>query len=251
MRDLGHVTTAISEAANALIKHGKVSVNDAMPLDQTLKTINSIELQNLRNVALDANMRVTSSWALEHAFKDNVVVALGSGKNSLTQFCIDRFVHPAFEQHKRLKVSRIATDVWIAKLPVREDQKVPLDRDGLPLIEPWPKFEVVHEVRLNSDRTLSCSCMHFESCLCPCAGIIAVKQGRVDHRDFHFRWLTRWQSGHIPLQAFPRSFGDGAKGPTCNGVDFSACVCGDDIDEFDLAAVEDSNECGWIYRSNK
>lgn len=219
LRDLGHITTAISEAANASIKQGKVSVNDAMGLDQTLATINNIELQTSRNIAIAAQRRACS-YSLPNVFMSEAVIQLG---DHLTKFCIERFAHPCYERHKQLVVTRVGRGEWTTRYrcgeaPIQEPTE--LDTNGVPLVKPWPRFDIIRRVKLNEDGTLSCSCRYFESCLCPCECILAVKRGHVSWKDFHFRWLSQWQSGRIPLST--RTFDDGVRGPTSEGVNFSA-----------------------------
>ena len=91
-------------------------------------------------------------------------------------------------------------------------------------VKPWPRFPHIRTITLTADGCLLCECGGFESTLAPCIHAIAVKRGQLSLSDFHFRHYIEWQSGHIPLSCCPRTFGDGAAGPTSLGVDMSSSI---------------------------
>jgi len=204
--NLGQVTTAISEAANSTIKRGKLAVHAQMQIDATFRAIEKIERYQSQNNAVRADRR-TQSTPLPNA---NLSEAVVHAADYLTKHCIDKYVQPQYEYWPNYLVDRVDELKWLVRSTNHEskEQKVP-----------FPVFRRTREVYAK-DNQLFCSCKFFESVLCPCRHLLAVKHGELCRQDFHFRYLSAWQSGHIPVETYPRTFADLSSGPSCVGVDF-------------------------------
>ena len=144
----------------------------------------------------------------------------------LTKYCITRFLSPRYGYYMTgaVEVRRVAADRWHTR--IGESDRAILSNHTEEGTRPWTlvsKSYRQHEVCLNNG-VLKCSCEVFESTLVPCVELLAVKNGELCLSDFHIRHYATWQAGHIPLSEFPRSFNDGAGGPTPLGVDFNANI---------------------------
>jgi hypothetical protein len=205
--NLGQITTAISEAANSAIKRGKLAVHSQMPIDTTFQTIDRIERFQLQNNAVRADRR-TKSTPLPNAKLCGEVVDVAS---YLTKRCVDVYAQPQYAACMKYRVDRVGEFRWCVGVEEHETK----ESTGA-----HPKFSRVREVHAQGGQ-LFCSCKFFESVLCPCRHILAVKHGMMCREDFHFRHLSAWQSGHIPVEMCPRTFADLSCGPSCLGVDWT------------------------------
>ncbi len=214
--DMGHITSALSEAANAMLKRGKLGVNPRMHLNETVETTRKQEMQNNSQIAATSDRRLNSR-PLPNKKQAPSVIAVGSSLTTLATAKLDI----QYGLHKKYRVARVARDAWklYPQDPHSEDDDADdnSDADDECVV---PKFRHCRDVTLRNG-CLYCSCKYFESMLLSCRHIIAVKRGTLCKEDCHFRWWQCWQAGVVPLSSVTRTFEDLSCGPTSFGVDFT------------------------------
>jgi hypothetical protein len=220
LRDLGHITTAISEAANGLIKSNNL-VNRTLGLDRSTHHIDKLEQVTLQNHTREADMQANRR-TLTNQKQHPVVTTVSS---FLTRYCVRKFVQSRYANYVKVDVRRIAERKWETVFRPRSGASdYEQTTEAIFDKQPWPCFNKTRTLWLDDNDVLMCDCELFQSTLAPCIDQMAVKNGQLIRADFHFRHYIEWQSGHIPFATCPRFFGDGAPGPTAHGIDMAAPI---------------------------
>jgi hypothetical protein len=215
--DLGHITTAISESANAMLKLGNFGVNPRMDVHQTVaRSIAQEAIRSKEQLRL-AEKRVNSTPLLTAKQLSVEVATVGT-------FLTRRGASKLSIQYELAKLMSVCVhepaQSWHVSKPRQQG-----DSDSEELSDcrdaPWPTFQYTRTVELR-DGVLFCNCGYTASELLPCRHIIAVKRGRLCPSDCHFRYSAAWQAGLVPLSNLSRTFEDLTFGVTTLGINDEA-----------------------------
>ena len=260
--DLGHITTALSEAGFAKVKRGSLAVHAQMGLNTTVDTMRKQDKLSMLPSACDADRQLTTR---PMRTKKQTALANRLGKY-VTQKAVD-VIDPQIKKALNMSYVLVGRGRWhVSYKPQSSADSDSDDEDqSSSHNRPWPKFVYIREVSVK-DGKLFCSCGFTKSMLLPCAHILCVKNGACSESDIHFRYSLLWQAGRIPLSQLSRSYSDQGFGVTTEGVEQSELatdapyfydgydpheidsggdfnVCDDGYDPYPTESGVDSNNC--------
>jgi hypothetical protein len=234
--DLGHITTALSEAGFAKLKGGNLAVHAQMGLNATVETMKKQDKLSMKQSACAADRQVTTR-PMRTINQTALANRLGKYVTRNAVDVLDRQAKKAQKMssglvgrgrwHVVYKPKSSAVVLEVDSDSDDEDQSSEQNR-------PWPVFVYTREVYLKAGK-LFCSCGLTKSMLLPCAHILCVKNGACSVKDCHFRSSLMWQAGRIPLSQLSRSHDDQDFGVSTDGVHQSEL---EGVGQFEFEGVE-------------
>ena len=225
--DLGHITTALSEAGFAKLKGWNLGVHAQMSLNHTVDTMRKAETHSIARSECNSDRDLTTR-PLQNCRQTAAAVSLGEHLTRKAVDEVDRQLKKARKQEYRLVAKDKIHVTYLAPAATDSSAEFPglcdsddsdddKEDDSVLSEQPWPKYAYTREVSIRNG-LLYCTCGYTQSMLLPCSHILCVKNLTVSHIDSHFRYALAWQAGRLPLAQLSRTYLDQQWGVSLGGV---------------------------------